>query len=65
MKKLITIEEHNEKSSNFHDAGRATGVKCNKCNSELYYSDNYLLMTLPPQRNVECVGCGNKTRILE
>ena len=64
MKRLITVEEQSTKARNFHDAGRATGVKCNKCDAELHYSDDCLLLTLPPQRNVECVGCGNKTRIL-
>ena len=34
-----------------------TGVACDKCGTELHYTDQLLRMSSPPKRQVWCSGC--------
>lgn len=60
-KKMLTLEEHNEKMLNRFNCDNApcpNGIACPKCGKELYDSAPMTsLLTYPPQKVVHC-SCG-------
>ena len=65
--KMITPEEHNKKyfeeSAKMKKKAKYTNIKCPECDEEMVYSDNMLLTTNPPQRNIHCPKCKYSTTI--
>ena len=60
--KLKSIKEHNNRFTK--EISFSTGIACPKCGSELMYVDQYLLLTSPPQRRVQCSKCNHIDYIL-
>jgi hypothetical protein len=60
--KLKSIKEHNNLFTK--EISFSTGIACPKCGSELMYVDQYLLLTNPPQRRVQCSKCNHIDYIL-
>ena len=60
--KLKSIKEHNNLFTK--EISFSTGIACPKCGSELMYVDQYLLLTSPPQRRVQCSKCNHIDYIL-
>ena len=60
--KLKPIKEHNNRFTK--EISFSTGIACPKCGSELMYVDQYLLLTNPPQRRVQCSKCNHIDYIL-
>ena len=58
------------KTQSQHDAERSgeyakrfefeprTGIACDGCKIELLYTDEVIRMSMPPKRQVICLGCG-------
>jgi hypothetical protein len=63
MKKLISLKEHNDSFNDFiyENVKCGNGISCPNCKEELIDSDNYILTTNPPQRNVKCLKCNFKS----
>lgn len=63
MKKLISLKEHNNIFNNFkyENIKVGNGIACPNCGEELFDSDNYILTSNPPQRNVHCEKCNFKS----
>jgi DNA-directed RNA polymerase subunit RPC12/RpoP len=63
MKKLISLKEHNNRFNDFiyENVKCGNGIACPNCNEELMDSDNYILTSNPPQRNVKCTKCDFKS----
>jgi len=40
------------------------GVACDKCGTEMVYSDGMVLMSNPTQKNVKCLSCGFTGRVV-
>jgi ribosomal protein L40E len=60
---MKTLQEYNEYIQLVIKEARENpraNVLCDKCGSELFYSDNLLLTSYPPKRNVHCRMCGFK-----
>ena len=64
--KLKSIKEHNDGKIFDAYGGNAfkSGLACPKCGSELMYVDQYLLLTNPPKRRVQCSKCNHIDYIL-
>ena len=60
--KLKSIKEHNNRFTK--EISFSTKIACPKCGSELMYVDQYLLLTNPPQRRVQCSKCNHIDYIL-
>jgi len=60
-KKLKSFKEHEKEMADaYYKATHGpwpTGVQCPACDGELFYSDQMVLMSFPPQRNVHCDKC--------
>ena len=54
---MKTIEEHNQEVKKYYDRQYQTGVECPKCHQELYYADDFILTSTPPQKRVLCKNC--------
>jgi DNA-directed RNA polymerase subunit RPC12/RpoP len=63
MKKLISLEENNKFFNTFQyeNVKVGNGIACPNCGEELIDSDNYILTSNPPQRNVKCLKCDFKS----
>lgn len=60
-KKLISMDEHTKHILNNRNKETAmTGVECPKCGSELFFTDDLVLNSNPPQRRIMCDSCGYK-----
>lgn len=61
-KKLISLEEHNNKAYNSQPVGgppQPNGIACPQCGDELLdISPGMVLPTQPPQTYVACGSCG-------
>lgn len=60
MRKLKTLEEHDAESiRGYASVGlpRFNGIECPKCKSELVDSDNFVLTSNPPKKNISCPKC--------
>lgn len=60
-KKPLTLDEHNRQISELmaEDSNmRAAGILCNKCGVRMLYSNDVILSSIPPRRNVHCPACG-------
>lgn len=59
MKKLISLEEHNNifNAFQYENVKVGNGISCPNCEEELMDSDNYILTSNPPSRNVKCSKC--------
>jgi hypothetical protein len=57
-----TLEQHNLTQQVIIDYNRSikyhAKVLCDKCGTELLYSDDMILASSPPKRNVHCPHCG-------
>lgn len=64
---MIGLREYNkrimEEIKEEREREKHTGVACDECGEELLYSDNSLLMSYPPQRNVRCPKCDKRFHI--
>jgi hypothetical protein len=62
-----TIEEHNKEAMEKYRCNTepvGTGVQCPHCGSEMICKNpNVQLLTYPPQKHVDCYGCGYKTTL--
>jgi DNA-directed RNA polymerase subunit RPC12/RpoP len=62
MKNLISLKEHNSRNLfEYNNVKKGNGVECPNCGEELVDSDNYILTSNPPQRNVHCPKCNFKS----
>ena len=63
MKKLISLEDNNKFFNTFQyeSIKCGNGISCPVCGEELIDSDNYILTSNPPQRNVKCLKCEFKS----
>ena len=63
---MKTLAEHNKKMKTDRWFGGKqelwAGVLCNICRREMVFSDETVMLSNPPQRNVECPNCKIKTR---
>lgn len=61
---MKNLDEHNTEAMEEYwkackrEEERRTGVACPACKAELIFSDNDLLPSIPPKRNVQCPQCG-------
>ena len=60
--KLKSIKEHNNLFTK--EISFSTGIACPKCGSEFMYVDQFLLLTNPPQRRVQCSKCNHIDYVL-
>jgi DNA-directed RNA polymerase subunit RPC12/RpoP len=62
MKTLSEYDkEYHERRNYTKSSEYSTGIACDKCKHELSFtSPNLVLMSSPPQKNVECPNCGFK-----
>lgn len=56
----MTLQEWNTRRGPFEYKRypRYNGIMCDRCGHELMDSDNNILASDPPQRNVHCPNCG-------
>ncbi len=60
--KLTKLDEFNSIRSIVYDLDKSilSEIECPKCGNELLYSDNTILTSYPPQRNIHCPKCSYK-----
>lgn len=57
---MKTLDEHNQIMRKVNRMKYGVGVACPKCGAEMISSDDTILASNPPQRNVHCADCGYK-----
>jgi len=61
MKKLKSIEEHNQEIFKFYEGianPLLSGIACPNCGEELLINKTITLTSYPPQQYVDCPKCG-------
>lgn len=65
---METIEEYERRRlqeiREAENAVRYTGIKCLRCVSEMINTDDIILTSNPPQKNIVCPNCGYATTVL-
>lgn len=61
---MKTIAEHNEEIIRLrNNRTYYSGIECPRCKLELQFTDNTMLLSSPPQKNVKCFECGFIDRV--
>ncbi len=58
-KKLISLEEHNKRSTQINETVE-NGIACPNCGSELFDEPHIMLTSNPPQYKIFCKNCNYK-----
>jgi hypothetical protein len=61
---MKTLQQHNREQNDIRDYLRImktrAHVLCDKCGTEMLYTDEAILACYPPKRNVHCPHCGTQ-----